>query len=452
MDFCYSYLILAEIYVLLGLSTNLLVGIVGIFSVSQAAVFGVGAYIVAHFLLHPSHCRSCRRWRSPRSAASLLNVLVTLPSLRVSGDYFVVTSFGIQLLATAVFTNWTAGTGGANGLPGIPPPELFGITLDRHLPVSWCCAPSRRCSAASASALIMRAPFGRLLRAIREDELAVAAAGKSVLRAKVSAAALAGAFAGVAGGLYATFLSFIDPSSFDLDASILLLTMVVVGGARTLAGSIIGPFLLLALPQVLTLLDIPTTIAAAMRQLIYGVLLIAFMLFRPQGLAGGDGCDAPICRSPGCDKRFGGLQALRRHCTFAIEQGRITCLVGPNGAGKTTIFNVITGFLRPDDGHVTFRGHSLDGLRPQAIVHAGIARTFQNLRLFTDLTALDNVLVGCRGQFAEEPLGAIFRPLHAARPQTPAARGGARNPGCMSGSPTAPTNGCATCPTASRSC
>ena len=94
------------------------------------------------------------------------------------------------------------------------------------------------------------------------------------------------AFAGSAGGLYATFLSFIDPSSFDLDASILLLTMVVVGGARTLAGSIIGPFLLLALPQVLSLIDIPTTIAAAARQLIYGVLLIAFMLFRPQGLAG----------------------------------------------------------------------------------------------------------------------------------------------------------------------
>ena len=105
----------------------------------------------------------------------------------------------------------------------------------------------------------MRAPFGRLLRAIREDETAVAAAGKNVLRAKVSAAALAGAFAGTAGGLYATFLSFIDPSSFDLDASILLLTMVVVGGARTLAGSIVGPFLLLALPQLLTLVEIPTT-------------------------------------------------------------------------------------------------------------------------------------------------------------------------------------------------
>ena len=116
--------------------------------------------------------------------------------------------------------------------------------------------------------------------------LAVAALGKSVLGAKVSAAALAGAFAGSAGGLYATFLSFVDPSSFDLDASIFLLTMVVVGGARTLAGSVLGPFVLLALPQILALIDIPTSIAAAARQLIYGLLLIVFMLFRPQGLLG----------------------------------------------------------------------------------------------------------------------------------------------------------------------
>jgi branched-chain amino acid transport system permease protein len=218
-------------------------------------------------------------------ACIALNILVTLPALRVSGDYFVVTSFGIQLLATAVFTNWTAGTGGANGLPGIPPPDVFGYALASTQQLMWLCTAAAALGCL-VFLLIMRAPFGRLLRAIREDELAVAAAGKNVLQAKVSAAALAGAFAGVAGGLYATFLSFIDPSSFDLDASILLLTMVVVGGARTLAGSILGPALLLALPQILSLLEIPTTIAAAARQLIYGLLLIAFMLFRPQGLMG----------------------------------------------------------------------------------------------------------------------------------------------------------------------
>jgi branched-chain amino acid transport system ATP-binding protein len=118
----------------------------------------------------------------------------------------------------------------------------------------------------------------------------------------------------------------------------------------------------------------------------------------------------------GLDKSFGGLQALR-DCSFTIAQGRITCLVGPNGAGKTTIFNAITGFLRPDAGSVTFRGAKLDGLKPQAIVQHGIARTFQNLRLFTDLSALDNVMVALPAQFAEEPLGAILRPFHAARAQ-----------------------------------
>jgi branched-chain amino acid transport system ATP-binding protein len=116
------------------------------------------------------------------------------------------------------------------------------------------------------------------------------------------------------------------------------------------------------------------------------------------------------------DHHFGGLRALRE-CTFTIEQGRITCLVGPNGAGKTTIFNAITGFLKPDEGSVTFKGRKLDGLRPQAIVHVGIARTFQNLRLFTDLSALDNVMVGIGNQFGEEPVGAILRPLHTLRRQ-----------------------------------
>ncbi len=118
----------------------------------------------------------------------------------------------------------------------------------------------------------------------------------------------------------------------------------------------------------------------------------------------------------GVSKRFGGLQALR-DCSFAIEPGRITCMVGPNGAGKTTIFNVITGFVRCDTGRVTYGELALGGLHPSAVVAAGIARTFQNLRLFTELTALDNLLVAMPRQFGEEPFGALLRPLHTAREQ-----------------------------------
>ena len=118
----------------------------------------------------------------------------------------------------------------------------------------------------------------------------------------------------------------------------------------------------------------------------------------------------------GLEVSFGGLRALR-DCSFTVEQGRITCLVGPNGAGKTTIFNAITGFLRPDSGTVSFRGTVLDGLKPQAIVALGIARTFQNLRLFGDLTALDNVVAALPDQIGEEPLAAMFRPFRVARAQ-----------------------------------
>ncbi len=118
----------------------------------------------------------------------------------------------------------------------------------------------------------------------------------------------------------------------------------------------------------------------------------------------------------GLEVSFGGLRALQ-DCSFTVDRGRITCLVGPNGAGKTTIFNVITGFLKPNAGTVSFQGKTLDGLKPQAIVAAGIARTFQNLRLFVDLTALDNVVMALPAQSGEEPLAAIFRPLHVARAQ-----------------------------------
>jgi branched-chain amino acid transport system ATP-binding protein len=125
---------------------------------------------------------------------------------------------------------------------------------------------------------------------------------------------------------------------------------------------------------------------------------------------------AAYLQASGVEVRFGGLKALN-DCSFTVQQGRITCLVGPNGAGKTTIFNVITGFLRPNAGSVSFKGRTLDGWKPQAIVAAGIARTFQNLRLFTDLTAIDNVLASLPAQAGEEPVAAIFRPFHVASAQ-----------------------------------
>jgi branched-chain amino acid transport system permease protein len=284
MDFLLSYIILAEIFAIAALSTNLLVGLIGIFSVSQAAIFGTGAYVVALLTLKGTTSFTVAILVAI-VLCSLLNVALALPSLRLAGDYFVVTSFGCQLVATAVFINWAEVTGGAAGLPGIPTAELFGFAAEARgsfLVVST----AALLIGCLGFWLLMRSPFGRVIHAIREDEQAVVAAGKHVLRAKVSVSAISGAYAGAGGGVYAAFMSFIDPSQFDIHVSILILTMLVVGGARTLIGSVIGPLILLAIPQVLALINIPSTVLGPLRQLGYGVLLVAFMLFRPQGIAG----------------------------------------------------------------------------------------------------------------------------------------------------------------------
>jgi len=110
-------------------------------------------------------------------------------------------------------------------------------------------------------------------------------------------------------------------------------------------------------------------------------------------------------------KHFGGLQALQQS-TFAIERHKTTCLVGPNGAGKTTLFNVITGFEQPDEGEIRFDGKLLNGLSPREVIGEGIARTFQNLRVFEEMTVVDNVMVYLNDDEATGPLDALFRPFH----------------------------------------
>jgi branched-chain amino acid transport system permease protein len=189
-----------------------------------------------------------------------------------------------------VFTNWTDGIGGANGLPGVPMSELVGKELESTSNVAEFCV-----GGIVGGCLMFRsaklAPFGWLLRAIRKDKLAAAVASNGVLRGRALAAAPADAFAEPAGGLDPTFSSFTDPSAFDFDSSIsdssmVLLTMVAVCGARAVAGSIRGPFIRLRLLQILTLVDTAAGIATAVRQLIYGVFLIGFTPFRPPGPAG----------------------------------------------------------------------------------------------------------------------------------------------------------------------
>ena len=278
------YLVMVGIYAILALSLNLLIGYSGIFSLAHAAIYGIGAYASALVALK----LGLGFWGGMLIAAgvgALASALVAIPSLRVSGDYYVVASFGLQVVVLAVFMNWTDLTNGHAGLPGIPRPNVLGWVIDQPFEYVFLAAAFAALTYAVCWRLTNSA-FGRVLQAIRDDEIAAQAMGKNVVQVKIVVACISSALGAMAGSLYAHYITYINPSSFALHESIFIASLVILGGSERLAGPIVGTFLLLAIPEVLKFLAIPDTVAAPMRQIIYGALLIIFMLVRPEGILG----------------------------------------------------------------------------------------------------------------------------------------------------------------------
>jgi branched-chain amino acid transport system permease protein len=277
-------LIMISIYAILALSLNLLVGYTGLLSLCQGAFYGVGAYastllmIKAGFGFLPSVLLAM-------AITALLSLIISLPSLRLKGDYFVLASLGFQTISFAVLYNWTDLTEGPYGISGIPRPTLFGVhvnTPESYLVLSGLTA----LFCAVSLYLITASPFGRVLRAIREDEVAATALGKNIVRFKVTAFAIAAAFAAVSGALFAGYMRFIDPTSFTLAESVFILSIIVIGGTGNVWGPLAGTALMLALPEALRFLEIPDTVAANVRQIIYGALIVLIMRYRPRGMWG----------------------------------------------------------------------------------------------------------------------------------------------------------------------
>jgi len=278
------YLVMVGIYAILALSLNLLIGYSGIFSLAHAAIYGIGAYASALVALK----LGLGFWGGMVIAAcvgALASALVAIPSLRVSGDYYVVASFGLQVVVLAVFMNWTDVTNGHAGLPGIPRPNLLGWVIDQPFEYVFLAAAFAGLTYAVCRRLTHSA-FGRVLQAIRDDEIAAQAMGKNVVQVKIVVACISSALGAMAGSLYAHYITYINPSSFALHESIFIASLVILGGSGRLSGPVVGAFLLLAIPEVLKFLAIPDTVAAPMRQVIYGALLIVFMLVRPEGILG----------------------------------------------------------------------------------------------------------------------------------------------------------------------
>jgi len=288
-----SILTLLLIFAILGLSFNLLVGYSGLFSIAHAAFYGVGAYVAAltardlglNFLVATA---------LGMLAAGTLSGMLAIPALRVSGDYLVIASFGFQFIIYSAFNNLEI-TGAGAGVPRIPRPALFGYVFESGLSMLALAAVFTGLTLALCWRLTT-SPFGRVLRAMRDDEVAIQGLGKNITAAKVIVFVIAGALAAVAGALYAFTFNYIFPDNFTLVESVFIFTLVIVGGAGTLRGSLVGAVVVVLLPEALRFLTVSETLAAPIRQLAYSVLVIVFLMFRPQGILGEY---AAVAESPG---------------------------------------------------------------------------------------------------------------------------------------------------------
>lgn len=284
MEYLLHILVITGIYIILTLSLNLVLGYTGLASLGHAAFSCVAAYTSALLALN----YGVSPWLGlliGAVVAAISGLIIGLPSLRLKGDYLALATFGLGVIIYSVAKNWVSLTRGPMGLPGIPGFSIFGCEFSEvwHylvvvlLFVILTYFVIRR---------VVNSPFGRTLQAIREDEVAALAMGKNVNKYKLTVFVIGAFFAGVAGSLYAHYITFIDPSSFTVMESITILLMVVFGGMGSLAGSFVGAMVLVILPELLRFLGMPSSVAAPLRQMIYGLLLVVLMLKRPQGILG----------------------------------------------------------------------------------------------------------------------------------------------------------------------
>ena len=373
-------------------------------------------------------------------------------------------------------------TGGENGVNPVGRPYLLGVDFDRDAIPWYFLILIIGAMSLWAMNRMRDSRLGRAWMAIREDETAADCMGVNPVKTKLLAFGLGASFSGFAGSFYAAKLQAITPGAFQFSVSIMLLCMVVLGGIGSLKGVILGGMLITLFDRILlaqmtvgvraigqavgstTLSTVDLTI---WRWFFFGLGLVVVMLFKPEGLVGrrirppaADVDEAeealvlaaapppphaesipawlrervasraesagkhPILEVRGVSKVFGGLVAVNQ-LDLVIPRGGIVGLIGPNGAGKTTFFNLVTGLMAPDQGEIQVDGQSVVGLPPHAIVRRGIARTFQAIRLFQNMTVLENILVGEHCQLAASVAGAVFRPP-AVRAEESQARARAR--------------------------
>ncbi len=406
---------IAILFALLAVGMGLVMGVAGQVNLAQIAFFGVGAYTTAILTTHDGW----GFWTAAvlaMVATVLTGLVVGTPALRIQSHYLGIVTLGLAVAFIDWITNAPV-TNGDSGISGIPTPPLFGIDMSSQY-LYYYLELIVLAGGLAFGLFIVHSPLGRRMRAMRDDPLAAGAAGTEIRQLRLIAFVLASVYGGAAGVLYSGMIGYIAPETFSLADMFLLLAMVIIGGRRSLAGCVIGAVVLTVVQQELINL-------AAYAQLGYGLVVVAVVVFAPAGLVGIPGRLLAVYRrrrgysgksavlepfrplpavaavvAPGepllevshLVRRFRGVTALD-DVSLTVRTGEILGIVGPNGSGKTTLFNVISGFYRPHGGTIRLNGRPVSGARPHQVSRLGVARTFQHLRLFGNLTVADNMLV-----------------------------------------------------------
>ena len=284
MNYFFHLLIVINIYIIISLSTNLLVGMTNLISLGQAALYGIGAYLTA-FALTALHLPLIPCMIFVIVLNSLISLLIAYPSLRLKGDYFLLASIAFQLIVYTILYNWISVTKGPYGII-IPAPKIFGLfQLSGIIPLLILSTTISMLTVFVIYRLI-HSPFGRILKGIRSDEIAVSALGRDVTRNKIFVFMISSGFIGIAGFVFAVYVNYIDAHNFDLNEAIFILAAVLIGGTGNIKGPVIGSVFVILLPEALRFIGLPSSVAADLRQIIYGLTIIVLMRYRPQGLAG----------------------------------------------------------------------------------------------------------------------------------------------------------------------
>lgn len=285
MEYIFHILIMLNIYVMLVLSANLTIGMANLLTMCQAAFYGIGAYIGTFFLMQ-FNLPFVVIALAVMLLTGLFSWLVSYASVRLKGDYFVIATMGFQLIVYTILYNWTDVTRGPYGIPGIPDIKLLGLFELTGVYAYFALSLVVAAIVVLVFYRLVKSPFGRTLNAIRADETMVQALGRDTVAFKAWAFFISAAVAGLAGVIYASYVSYIDPTSFTLDESIFILSALFIGGIGNIKGPILGALFVVLLPELLRFVGLPDSVAANLRQIIYGLALILVMYFRPQGLWG----------------------------------------------------------------------------------------------------------------------------------------------------------------------